>query len=104
MAVEVTDNPPMRRFEARVNGALAGSAAYRLTPGQITFTHTQVDGAYEGHGVGGMLAAGALDAARERGLEVVALCQFISSYIDSHPQYADLLAPASRQAPGRIGR
>jgi uncharacterized protein len=103
-SIEVTDNLPMRRFEVRVDGKLAGSAAYRLTPGQITFTHTEVDDSYEGHGLGGRLASTALDSARERGLTVVALCPFISSFIDGHPQYKDLLAPVPDTGPGRIGR
>jgi hypothetical protein len=28
----------------------------------------------------------------------------MGSYIDSHPEYADLRAPAGGQSPGRIGR
>ena len=51
----------------------------RARPGVITFTHTEVDDAYEGQGLGGTLARYALDDARARGLEVRPLCPFIGT-------------------------
>ena len=66
-------------------------AAYRLKPGVITFTHTEVPKELGGRGIGSQLAKGALDQARERGLKVVPLCPFIKAYIEKHPEYADLL-------------
>jgi predicted GNAT family acetyltransferase len=90
--VAVVDDPSARRFEARVGDQMAGFSEYRLKPGQIVFTHTEVDPAFEGQGVGSRLAAGVLDAARQRGLAVIPLCPFIRAYIKRHPQYADLVA------------
>lgn len=87
----LSDHPDAHRYEARIEGGLAGFAAYRLPPGAIVFTHTEVDPAYEGHGVGGALARFALDDARSRGLEVVVVCPFIRAWIERHPDYADLL-------------
>jgi len=89
--VEVADNPAEHRYEAFVGGALAGYAEYRDGPGRRIFTHTKVDDAFEGHGVGGALASAALDDVRAAGLEVVPRCPFIAAYIDRHPQYADLV-------------
>jgi uncharacterized protein len=57
----------------------------------ITFTHTEVPPALEGHGIGSALVRGALDAARAQGLKVVAKCPFVSAYIAKHPEFADLL-------------
>ena len=89
----VKDNPGLGRFEAHVDGALAGFAAYRLSGGHIVFTHTEVDDAYEGQGVGGALARGALDQVRAAGEhDVVAMCPFIAAWIERHPAYQDLLA------------
>jgi predicted GNAT family acetyltransferase len=91
--IEVTDNPDESRFEARVDGEVAGFAAYRLSDGRIVFTHTEVDDAFGGQGVGGALARGALDQVRAAGdRQVVALCPFIAAWIDKHPDYQDLLA------------
>ncbi|MDR6862208.1 GNAT family N-acetyltransferase [Phycicoccus sp. 3266] len=90
----VKDNPDLGRFEAHVDGALAGFAAYRLSGGHIVFTHTEVDDAYEGQGVGGALARGALDQVRAAGEhDVVAMCPFIAAWIERHPDYQDLVAP-----------
>jgi predicted GNAT family acetyltransferase len=90
--VIVADVPDRRRFEARIGDELAGFSEYTLGDGTIVFTHTQVDDAFEGRGVGGALARGALDSARERGLAVVPRCPFIRGWIERHPDYADLVA------------
>jgi predicted GNAT family acetyltransferase len=89
--VEVSDNPGRHRYEAHLDGALAGFAQYRDRPGRRIFTHTEVDAAFEGHGVGGALASAALDDVRRMGLAVVPQCPFIAAYIDKHPDYADLV-------------
>ena len=90
----MTDNAARKRFEITVDGEPAGFAAYRSRDGVVVFTHTQVDPAYEGQGVGGVLAQSALDQARERGDQVVAQCPFISGWIEKHPDYRDLLVEA----------
>jgi predicted GNAT family acetyltransferase len=90
--VSVRDNGAESRFEVYVDGQLAGFSAYELSEGLITFTHTEVDDAYEGHGVGSALARGALDAVRaDGGLRVRPLCPFIRAWLDHHPDYQDLL-------------
>jgi predicted GNAT family acetyltransferase len=92
--VEVRNHPDRSRYEAHVDDAVAGFAAYRLRgepTSIVVFTHTEVDPAYEGKGVGSALARAALDDVRSRGLGVVAMCPFISAYIRRHPEYADLL-------------
>jgi predicted GNAT family acetyltransferase len=88
---EVQDNPAKNRFEIIVDGYTA-LAAYRLKPGVITFTHTEVPKELGGRGIGSQLAKGALDQVRARGLKVVPLCPFIKAYIEKHPAYQDLLA------------
>jgi predicted GNAT family acetyltransferase len=90
--VVVTDNPGQSRYEARVDDELAGYAEYHLTRSSIVFTHTEVDPAYKGHGVGSTLARFALDDARAKGdRDVVPVCPFIHNFIDDHAEYADLV-------------
>jgi len=89
--VTVTDVPARERFEADLDGELAGVIDYRLGDGVIVFVHTEVDDAFEGQGVGSRLAAAVLDAARDRGLRVVPQCPFIRSYIERHPEYGPLV-------------
>ncbi len=86
----VRDNPDLHRFELDVDGQMA-LAYYQMAPGVITFTHTEVPPALEGHGIGSQLVRGALEAARARGLKVVARCPFVSAYMAKHPELSDLL-------------
>jgi hypothetical protein len=90
MSDEVRNNPAQGRFELSADGGMAATY-YDLSPGVITFTHTEVPPALEGRGIGSKLARGALEAVRAQGLKVVAECPFISGYIERHPEFQDLL-------------
>lgn len=90
--VVVTNNPDRNRYEAHADGKLAGFAEYELSERVIVFTHTEVDDAFAGQGVGSALARGALDEVRADGSRrVKPVCEFIKGWIDKHPDYADLL-------------
>lgn len=97
MDLQVTDDPDRSRFEIRADGELAGFAEYHLRGREIAFTHTQTDGRFRGHGVGGRLVQAALDAARERDLAVLPYCPFVRSWVSEHREYADLV-PADHRA------
>ncbi len=89
---EIIRNDEASRYEAHVNGALAGFAEYTLTSQTITFTHTVVDDDYEGQGVGSALAQGVLDDAIRRGdRRIKVVCPFIRAWIERHPDYQHLL-------------
>lgn len=87
----VTNNEAAQQYELEVEGQLA-LAAYRLSDGRITFTHTEVPEALEGRGIGSKLVEAALDDARAQGLKVVPACPFVKHYMDKHPEVQDLLA------------
>lgn len=91
---EVRDNPADHRFELVVDRHLAFSD-YTLEGNVITFTHTLVPPALEGHGVASRLISGALAQARDRGLKVRPVCEFVKAYIDRHAEWQDLLAEAA---------
>ena len=101
MSVDVTDKPEKSRFEIRVDDQVAGFAEYRRRDDRITFTHTVVDDAYEGQGLGSQLASAVLDRARDAGLAVYPACPFIAEYIQRHPDgYVDLVP---EQVRGKYG-
>lgn len=87
----VIDNAQENRFELQASGSTA-IAAYARDGDTITFTHTVVPEAMQGHGLGSQLIAAALNSARAQGLSVVPQCEFVAAYIDAHPDYADLVA------------
>jgi len=45
-----------------------------------------------GGGTASRLIAGALQAARARGLKIVPRCSFVSAYLAKHPEFQDLVA------------
>ena len=94
---KVVDVPEKNRYELRLGDRLIGLAAYhRRRDGRIAFTHTEVDEACEGRGFGSMLAAAALEDARNQGLEIAPLCPFIAHYIKRHPEYEELVTSRYR--------
>ena len=99
-AIEVRDNPPQERYEATVDGTPAGFAEYRQKPGLIAFIHTEVDQAFEGHGVASTLIQDALEDARRRGLAVLPFCPFVNAYIQEHREYVELVPESRREAFG----
>ena len=95
---EVRHDPVSFRYEAVDDGSVIGFAAYQLTDELVVFTHTEVDPAYEGKGVGSDLARFALDDVRAEGRrKVLPLCPFIKEWIGRHREYVDLVygAPPS---------
>lgn len=90
MTATVIDNRPSSRFEAWEGTQLAGFSEYIRTPELIVFTHTEVDAAFEGQGVGSQLARHGLEVARTEELKVMALCPFIAAWLTRHPQYSNL--------------
>ncbi len=96
-AVEVRHNPDAHRYEGYVDGALAGFAAYTESDSMIAFDHTEVDGAFEGRGVGSAIARFALDDVRRvGGRRVLPSCPFIRAWITKHPDYAGLVDRSAR--------
>jgi uncharacterized protein len=91
--IVVQNNPGDLRYELLLDGDLVGEILYRRFPDRIALIHTEVSPSVEGRGLGARLVAGALDDIRARGLGVVPICPFVSSYISRHPDYGDLVAP-----------
>jgi predicted GNAT family acetyltransferase len=90
MSDGVRNNTALNRFELDIDGYQA-VAYYRMTPGVITFVHTEVPQALSGQGVATRLIRGALEMVRALGLKVVAQCPFVSAFMGKHPEYNDLL-------------
>ncbi|MCW5624888.1 MAG: N-acetyltransferase [Burkholderiales bacterium] len=96
--ITITDNAVQHRYEASIDGRLAGFSDYNLLTDAVMFTHTEVLPAFEGQGVGSAIARHVLDDARARGLHVIPVCQFIAGYIRRHREYVDLVRPDIQRA------
>jgi predicted GNAT family acetyltransferase len=85
----VVDNPDEDRYEVWAGEKFAGAAYYDLRGDLTVFTHTEIDDAFAGQGLGKVLAAGALDDVVAKGRTIVPVCPFIAGYLRKNPGYAD---------------
>ena len=70
--------------EAEPGNAVAGFAAFQESTTHIAFTHTEIDDAYQGQGLGLRLAAVALADAVARDLTIIPLCPYMARYLERH--------------------
>lgn len=87
--MEVINNTEEENFEITLDGETA-ELTYSIEDNLMIIPHTYVPKAFEGKGVGSLLAKTALEYAKENGLKVVPLCSFIETYISRHPEYQEL--------------
>jgi predicted GNAT family acetyltransferase len=95
--VSVRDQPDKKRYEVWVGDALAGFTVYRPRGEVYTFSHTEIDDAFGGRGLGSVLIKYALDDMRARGIAVLPDCPFVRRYISRHKEFLDLV-PADARA------
>lgn len=95
---QFSDNEEKHRFELRVGGELAAFSEYNVLKNGLLFTHTEVDPAFEGRGIGSAMARSALDEVRRRSTLAIPVCPFIAAFLRKHPDYQDLVSPESRRA------
>ena len=98
MTIEVTAPPEAKRFEARIDGKLAGFIQYEMRPDAVDLVHTQVLDEFEGKGVGSVLVRRVLDDIRSRDGKIIPTCPFVAEYIRRHPDYLNVVAPPFRGA------
>jgi predicted GNAT family acetyltransferase len=96
METTVVDVPERGRFEIRTGDRVVGLASYHVDGRTMTLPHTEVDPTMGGQGLGTLLVAGVLTAARQRGLHVLPYCSFVRHYIQQHPELMDLVAAEDR--------
>lgn len=89
--ISVEHNPSANRFEVWLEDRMA-ILEYTRTGNHMALVHTEVPDEMEGRGIGSLLAQTALEYARENHLEVIPACSFVSSFIQGHPEYRDLIS------------
>ncbi len=80
------------RYELLEDGVVIGFADYQVRGETVVFPHTVINPERRGEGLGAVLVQGALDDVRPTGQKVVPACWYVGQFIDTHPEYADLLA------------
>ncbi|MFD3743736.1 N-acetyltransferase [Nocardia sp. NPDC058633] len=83
----VARNEAQNRYDVFLDGEPAGFAEYVERGNDTDFVHTEIDGAFAGKGLGGVLAKQAIEDVIARGRTITAHCPFIRGYLDKHPEY-----------------
>ena len=87
----VVRNDAASRYELYVEDVLAGTIEYRSEAGRLVLVSTVIEPAFAGQGLGSRLVAGALNDARARSEQMVPECDFVTAYVERHPDYQDVI-------------
>jgi predicted GNAT family acetyltransferase len=85
---------PQKATSGRIEIDRDGQVAYleyTLAGKILQLIHSEVPNALRGRGLGSELAHAALEWAREQGLKVDVICPSVAAYLETHPEYADLV-------------
>ncbi|WP_435979679.1 GNAT family N-acetyltransferase [Psychrobacter sp. DM4] len=88
--VDISHNQNAKRFETSIDNN-TGYISYQERGDTLVYDHTIVPEVLGGRGVGSALVKHALDYARAHDKKVIPQCSFVSSYINKHPEYQDLV-------------
>jgi predicted GNAT family acetyltransferase len=98
--LEIVDNAAERRYEARIDGELAGIVEYGRVERRLVALHTEVPPEFGGRGIASALVRRVLEDARAGGFKVTPRCPFFAAHFQRHPEDADLLAQRRPRAAG----
>ena len=88
--------PPERhRYEAELDGTLAGILDYVVKHGRIALIHTEVPRRSRATASRPALTRFALDEARRRELKVIVICPYVRRYLETHPEDMDIVVGSS---------
>ena len=88
---DVIDNRERQRFELQERGQIA-FADYQLRGDKLVLPHVEAPVGLRGSGAAGRLMEGLMSIVQERGLKVVPVCSYAASWLERHPEFADLRA------------
>jgi uncharacterized protein len=93
----VRDNFDASRFDAYVDGAVAGSLHYRIQDGQMWILGVVIDPEYQGPDLVQGLVGNALAQAHRRRLAVLPFCVEARRHVFAHPVYLKLVPQTERR-------
>jgi uncharacterized protein len=81
----VARNDEKGRYEIHLGDVLGGFTQFAPdSHGRLVFPHTEIDPAFEGRGLGGILVGRALADVASRGETIVPRCPFVVRYLRGH--------------------
>lgn len=93
MTNELRRNDQAGRYElVDADGKVLALTEFEVDDDHVVMPHTESDPAYKGQGLAGQVVKFALDDIRASGRTVVATCEYVQHYLESHDEYHDLVA------------
>ena len=78
------------RFELERDGHVA-TLQYTVAGHVLALLHTEIPESLRGSGVASTLAQTAFDWARDHHMKVDVVCPFVAAFLETHPEYSDLI-------------
>ena len=89
--IRVTRDDEHSRYEGRLeDGELVSVIGFNRIGDVVDITYTGTKRRHRGKGFAGSVTRHALDDIRAEGWKVRPSCGYTASYLDDHPEYADL--------------
>ena len=88
--ITVSRNDERSRYEGRLDGLLVTVIDFIREGNVLEVTHTVTRMRFRGRGFAGQATQQALEDIRAQGWRARPVCPFTVSYLDAHPEYADL--------------
>jgi predicted GNAT family acetyltransferase len=88
--VNVMNNEQQMQFQIHIDGEIA-LLEYRFYRNALALMHTEVPENLEGKGLASQLARYAFEWARIKGMRVRVYCSFVKTWLEKHPEYADII-------------
>jgi len=88
--IDVERNDDLSRYEGRIDGELITVVNFVRRGDVLDITHTRTRIRWRGRGLAGKVTTVALEDMRAQGWRVHPICLYTVSFLDQHPEYADL--------------
>lgn len=88
----IVDVPDARRYEAHLDGELAGWVDYGRVKERLVAVHTEVKPEFGGRGIAKALVRRVIDDARAGGFTITPRCPLFAAHFERYPHDRDVLA------------
>lgn len=90
-SLEISDVPAQRRYEARIDGELAGWVDYGRVRDRLVAIHTEVPPAFGGRGISTQLVKRVIADVRAAGGSITPRCPLFATWFERHPEDRDIV-------------
>ena len=71
---------------------MIGISDFRVVGDEVVFPHTEIVPRFRGHGYAEVLMQEAMEDVRRQGRTVIPRCWYVMDFLETHPEYQDVLA------------